>query len=75
MSLLWHFIKYELNELFSVEFCSNEVELDFKTFLLLYQIDKARDALGAKALTQRQIIDEIERKADELEERNDSKKK
>ena len=58
-----------------VTFCSNEVKLDFKIFLLLYQIDKAREALGAKALTQRQIIDEIERKADELEERNDSKKK
>ena len=50
------------------------MKLDFKNFLPLSQIDKAREALGAKALTQRQIIDEIERKADELEERNDHKK-
>ena len=39
-----------------------------------FKIDKAREAMGAKALTQRQVIDEIERKIDRMEERSGPKK-
>ena len=45
------------------------------SFLFRIQIAQAREALEAKGLTQRQLIEQIERKLDQMEEQSGGPKK